>query len=85
MSLIQHVTVEEGTDRVEDPDRDVVSIFAGIEGIDRRLSFNPLSHPADLEPIQAITSIVQSHFVSKRLRIGMFRLEMLSAFIVRQY
>jgi hypothetical protein len=71
MSLIQHVTVEEGTDRVEDPDRDAVSIFAGIEGIDRRLSFNPLSHPEDLEPIQAITSIVGSHFVSKRLRIGM--------------
>lgn len=73
MSLIQHVTVEEGTDRVEAIDWEPrePSIYAGVEGhVDRRLSFNPLSHPEDLEAIVAVSTKVGQHFVSKRKRIG---------------
>jgi hypothetical protein len=73
MSLIQHVTVEEGTDRVEAPDWEPreASIYAGIEGaVDRRLSFNPLSHPGDLETIVAVTTKVGANFVSRKRRIG---------------
>lgn len=68
MSLVYHVSVQEGTDRIEDPDREP-SIYAGVEGVDRRLSYNPLAQPEDTQAIAAAVE-VGAHFVSKRMRIG---------------
>ena len=70
MSLVYHVSVIEGTDRVEAPDREP-SIHAGVEGVDRRLSYNPLAHPEDTEAITAAVG-VGAHSVSKRMRIGAY-------------
>lgn len=68
MSLVYHVSVIEGTDRIEAPDREP-SIHAGVEGVDRRLSYNPLAQPEDTQAI-ANAAGVGAHFISKRMRIG---------------
>jgi len=68
MSLVYHVSVIEGTDRIEAPDRES-SIHAGVEGVDRRLSYNPLAQPEDTQAIADVVG-VGAHFVSKRRRIG---------------